>query len=473
MPHHGYGRLPPRTRPPLSRCIIARVIAQAPTEITVTFPKLHDGQLRVIRNLTRNTTLAEGRRWGKTTLLEYLCCRDLLNGQPVGWFTPSYKYVDESWDRIKSRLGVYPAGAIEWKSEQQHRLRVVGGGTLDLWSLETDDPGRGRKYALALIDEAALVANLWNVFFSSIRPTLADLRGSTVFAGTPKRRNDFWRFTQMHHNNNEWTHFTAPTHENPYIPPEELKQLKQDMPDRLYRQEILAEFLEDGDSVFRNIDACATSIANPQAEPNHYYTFGIDWGRQRDATIVSVFDATLNEQVWIDVYRGTEYLAQMNHIRGLYNRYRPVVIHAEENAMGAPVVEMLTQLGLPMRPFQTSTQSKALLIDYLVLAFEQMSIKILPSEQQLDELKSYESTTLPSGLTRYAAPGSAHDDHVIALALSVYAARAAQTPSHTARPYRVPYGAMNIQRRSQGLLADETGVNPFAKKGRTAENGTL
>ena len=32
------------------------------------------------------------------------------------------------------------------KSEKEHRLEVINGGTIDCWSMDTGDPARGRKY---------------------------------------------------------------------------------------------------------------------------------------------------------------------------------------------------------------------------------------------------------------------------------------------------------------------------------------
>jgi hypothetical protein len=60
------------------------------------------------------------------------------------------------------------------KNEQEKRLELISGGVIDFWSLDNPDAGRGRKYALVVIDEAAMIPGLEEAWQQSIRPTLTD-----------------------------------------------------------------------------------------------------------------------------------------------------------------------------------------------------------------------------------------------------------------------------------------------------------
>ena len=40
------------------------------------------------------------------------------------------------------------------KDEQVKQIELVTGGKVDFWSLEEPDSGRGRKYKVAVVDEA-------------------------------------------------------------------------------------------------------------------------------------------------------------------------------------------------------------------------------------------------------------------------------------------------------------------------------
>ena len=92
------------------------------------------------------------------------------------------------------------------------------------------------------------------------------------------------------------------------------------------------------------------------------------------------------------------------------------------------MVEQLQRATMPVRPFVTTAASKAVIIDALALAFEQMTLRIIPDPVLVGELQSYEATRLPSGLSRYSAPAGMHDDTVMALALAWHAAGKRSTP---------------------------------------------
>jgi len=113
---------------------------------------------------------------------------------------------------------------------------------------------------------------------------------------------------------------------------------------------------------------------------------------------------------------------QRGRLLGLCDRFRPSVVLAEENSIGAPIIEQLVRDGVPVQPFVTSNSSKAEIIDALTLAFERQTIRIVDDPVLIGELESFEATRLPSGLMRYAAAEGCHDDTVMALALAWWAA---------------------------------------------------
>ena len=82
--------------------------------------------------------------------------------------------------------------------------------------------------------------------------------------------------------------------------------------------------------------------------------------------------------------------------------------------MGMPLVEELLADGYPMIPFNTSNASKKDAVESLSIAIERKDIVLLDDEVQLDEIESYSSEKLPSGLIRYSAPDNKHDDIVMA-----------------------------------------------------------
>lgn len=166
-----------------------------------------------------------------------------LHGEPVAWFSPTYRMLSEVWRDATRRLHA----VIERSNAQEHRLALVTGGVIDMWSLDSPDVARGRKYVRAIIDEAAMVPVLQDAWEQVIRSTLADYRGDAWFLSTPRGFNHFHDLYQMGQNPDlpEWASWRMPTHSNPHIPADELAALERELPSRVYRQEILALFEAD------------------------------------------------------------------------------------------------------------------------------------------------------------------------------------------------------------------------------------
>jgi len=315
-------------------------------------------------------------------------------------------------------------------SASDHRIENIAGGVLEFWSLDNPDVARGRKYRRIIVDEAAMVPALMDAWQYVLRPTLVDYQGDAFFLSTPKGRNGFWQMWQWGQDplQTEWTSWRMSSGTNPEIPASELDAMRLTMPERVYRQEILAEFLEDAGGVFRGVAATATAVEQTEARQGHSYVIACDWGRSDDYTVFAVMDEREQSLVYLDRFSRIDYVLQMERLKALAARFRPVSIVAEANAMGQPVIDQLARQGLPVRPFITTNASKATIIDALALAFEQGQIKILSDPVLISELQSYEMEKLPSGMMRYSAPEGMHDDTVMALAIGWHSIQKRATP---------------------------------------------
>ena len=377
-------------------------------------PAYHPGQQRIVSQARRYNVLDCGRRWGKTAMVTRLLCETALPGKPAAYFASQYKYLDPVWQDLKSRLAPMITSAPATKM----LISLVGGGSIEMWSLEDVDAGRSRAYARVVIDEAAMVPHLGRTWGQAIRPTLADLGGDAWLPSTPKGRNFFWECYQrgLDPLETEWACWQAPTADNPYIRRSEIEALRQSMTDRNYRQEILAEFLEDAGGVFRGVRKLSV-LAPGEPLQGHTYVAGIDWGRVDDYTVVSVWDMTTQEEVFLDRYNGLPYTLQRARIGALCDTWHLTNILAESNSIGEPIIEQLHEEGLPVQGFGTTNASKAVLVDRLALALERETCILQADLVGVGEMEAFEATALPSGVYRYAAPDGQHDDIVIARCL--------------------------------------------------------
>lgn len=202
----------------------------------------HEAQREIIDTSKRFNVLCMGRRWGKTTLGRYLLQTPALEGYPVAWFSPVYRNITEIWREFV----FYLRPAIYKTNTSERRIELYTGGVIEFWSLDkSPDLVRGRKYARIIVDEAALIRDLKNIWYLILRPLLTDYAGSMYMVSTPRGFNDFYDFYEMGQAEKFplWQSWRKSSYTNPYLPPEEIDQARAEMPAKAFRQEYLAEFL--------------------------------------------------------------------------------------------------------------------------------------------------------------------------------------------------------------------------------------
>lgn len=394
-------------------------------QIQITLPKLHEGQRAVWDDPARFQVIVAGRRWGKSRFGALGCNVTALQGRRAWWVFPSYPMAAVGW-RMLRRIAVQVPGVKIRESDKA--IEYMGGGMAQIRSADNPDSLRGESLDYLVLDECAYMAEA--AWTEALRPTLADRRGRAVFVSTPNGRNWFWRvwmFAQ-HDDSGEWQGWHFPTSANPFIAPAEIEAARKSLSERAFRQEFLAEFIEDGGGVFRRVRDAATAEPADRIQRDektnapHEYAIGVDWGKHNDFTVLAVMDLTTQSLVHMDRFNQIDYTVQAGRLRALAERFNPLTIIAESNSMGEPLIEQLQRDGLPVRGFQTTNASKTNAIEALALAFERAEVRIIDDPVLIDELQAYEMTRLPGGMIRYSAPDGMHDDTVMALALAWQAA---------------------------------------------------
>ena len=282
-----------------------------------------------------------GRRAGKTALGLDLCVTPESLPYPVGWFSPSYKMLLEVWREAVRTF----APILSRRNVQERRLEFITGGLLEFWSLDNPDVARGRKYRRIIVDEAAMVPMLMDVWQYSIRPTLADYQGDAWFLSTPKGRNGFWQMWQWGQNVTmpEWASWQMPSNVNPLLAASELDEMRRTMPERTYRQEIEAAFVEDGGGVFRRVQDAATAEQQDGAIGGRRYVMGVDLARHIDFTVIVVLDVTRIpfRMVYMDRFNQLSWQIQVQRIKAAANRFQVDQIVVDQTGVGDPVIEQL------------------------------------------------------------------------------------------------------------------------------------
>jgi hypothetical protein len=328
----------------------------------------------------------------------------------------------ENYNAIYNKLAPFTLSV-----NKNRKIILLNGSSIDFWSLDNFNAARGRSYHRVKINEAAMSRNLMDAWNYVIRPTLADYRGGADIASTPKGLNGFYKLGKMYKEDPDWGEFHFTTYDNPYIDPAEIEALKKSLPERVFLQEIMAQFVEDG-AYFQNVEKCAVldKCDSPEDHKGHTLYAGLDWAMADDFTVLVIGCVQCNRVVFWDRFNQINYTYQRERITEVCKRWPLTGLLPERNSIGEPNIEILMQSGLPIlngmdnKPgFYTGATTKVVLIQKLAASLEHDNF-LIPLEFA-DEFQSFEAQTMISGHTRFSAPAGYHDDTVIATGLCWFA----------------------------------------------------
>lgn len=248
------------------------------------------------------------------------------------------------------------------------------------------------------------------VWYDVLMPTLADRRGRAMLISTPRGRNWFWR--EFERAKTEGAAWRAPSTDNPLPSIREAAQKARELvSDRTYRQEWLAEFVDEAGGVFRGVRACVKAV-----EPHGPFALGVDIGRDEDYTAVAVMDISQSAILRVEHWRHADYTRTVQRIAQIARDVDAQDVIVEQNAAGAPVVDYLASQGLPVTSAVTTASTKRHIIEKLAWAIERGEIALPDDDYVLTELEQYSQKRRADGTYEYSAPAGMHDDCVMAIA---------------------------------------------------------
>lgn len=355
-----------------------------------------------------------GRQWGKTMFATNQLLDWAINtpGSQIAWVSPVYsqsKKVLDELERATSKSGVFEFNRSE--------LTVKGcGSTIRFFSGERPDNIRGNTFDFLVIDEMAFTRpELWT---QVLQATVLVKGKKVVFISTPKGKNHFYQLSLQHNYDSRYKYFHFGSYDNPMIDPNEIDAIKRSLPEHVFRQEYLAEFLDNSSGLFKNV---RSNVISKPANTDGRLFGGLDIGRADDYTVLTILNSKL-EMVHVERWRHDEWSSIIQKVAKLINQYKAVT-YVEVNNQGDVFFEMLQKKCRNLiNPFVTTTKTKPIMIEDLAVQFEQGTIQILDRDWLVDELEAF--TYIYDSKTRrvkYSAPNGIHDDGVISLSLSVQA----------------------------------------------------
>ncbi len=359
---------------------------------------LHPSQREVHAALARFSVLEIGRRWGKTTFGIQLAIDDAVSGRKVGWFAPSYKYLADPVREFERAL----KPVVRRIDRIEKRMELKTNGSIDFWTLEDIDSGRGRSYDRIVIDEAGFAPRLLEAWRASMRATLADRKGHALFLGTPKGTGDFHRLYLEAEGDTtgEWRAFRIGSVSNPHLDPSEIEAARRMLPAEVFAQEFEGVPAEDGGNPF-GLDAIRECIA-PMPE-TAVECWGVDLAKSQDWTVAVGLD-------------GEGRVCRLDRWQGPWSVTRERLARM----IGDPIVEDLRKVCRRAEGFKFTSQSKQQLMEGLQLAIQTREIRF-PDGWLRSELEAFGFRYSGRAVSYEATVG--HDDGVCALALAVLARR--------------------------------------------------
>lgn len=321
--------------------------------ITIPAFALHSGQQRIMESKARFRVASCGRRFGKTMLaIEWLALMPggAVDGSPVAFFSPTYKLLLDVWSDMERTL----ADLTRKANKTEMRIELITGGKIDFWTLEDPDAGRGRKYKRLVIDEAAHARHLKNAWERAISPTLTDYRGEAWFISTPNGMNYFHELFSRGTDEKfpEWESFHMPTSINPHIPADEIASARESLPQLVFAQEYLAEFVTFGAGLVK-----PEMISDGPCPAGLPVVLGVDLAISEKQSA----DFTAIVAMARDAATGIVHIKEAERFRGAFNdvltrimaaaaRHRPSLIAIEQTQYQAAVIQELTRTtNLPVR----------------------------------------------------------------------------------------------------------------------------
>jgi hypothetical protein len=253
--------------------------------------KPHRGQSKIHNGRARHKASACGRRFGKSTIGGHeLTVEALLTYTQKHWlqdqqkrrefwivgpeYTDSEKEFRVLWNDLK-RLKVPLDKPGSYNNPQSGEMMIsLWDGTFVVHAKSAKYPGTlvGEGLSGVIMAEAAKIKRL--VWTKYIRPTLADVRGWSLFNSTPEGKNwfyDLWRAGQDP-SRGDWESWRMPSWENDVVFPlgkddPEIIDMAADMSTEKFKQEIAAEFTEFVGRVFKDFDEethVIDTVYNPQ-----------------------------------------------------------------------------------------------------------------------------------------------------------------------------------------------------------------
>lgn len=226
-------------------------------DLTVRLPSPHKQQRAFIESNAKRKVIRAGRRGGKSVGVGILAVTRFLEGNRILYAAPTQDQVDRFWEVCKRSLHEAIEAGVFYKNETRHIIELSGTEqrirAKTAWNADTL---RGDYADVLILDEYQLMDE--TAWAEVGAPMMLDTNGDAIFIYTPpsvrsasttKARDKmhaakFFKKAQED-SSGRWATFHFSSRDNPHLSVDALDEIASDMSALAYRQEILAEDIEE------------------------------------------------------------------------------------------------------------------------------------------------------------------------------------------------------------------------------------
>lgn len=243
---------------------------------------------------TRNYCLAPGRRWGKSTIVSVVAIRELL--LPFShtiMVAPVFETARTIFNDVLKHVELLQL-PIKSMNRSAFKFELENGARFSANSAQNIESSLGSKCSLIIGEESQSIADFQYIINHYLAPMQLDYGvrdDGTLFArqiviGTPRgEENHLFDFFTKELETSSWKSFSFPSYSNPLLPKSYFAQMKLELGELLYGQEIEAKFIGSDAGVFFAFDREVNTYRPEDFHTSEHSEFivGLDAGL-RDAT---------------------------------------------------------------------------------------------------------------------------------------------------------------------------------------------
>jgi hypothetical protein len=390
--------------------------------------------------MLREIVVASGTKYGKSlSAASALCLAAPRRRQALfRWVSPIYS---------QSKIGYKYCSRIfppkPWTKHNKSSLNInipLLDTNLQFFHGRNAESIEGEAVAGYVLDECA---KLSEDIYAAAKTTVTMTSGPMIMCSTPLGKNWFYKKfleakeemerAKFEKRKPEMIAITAPTADNPFVPRENIEFARKKLPNRLFRQFFLAEFLDDG-SVFSGIENCLFGHPD-EFESIHLDTerwidveakqktviIGADWAKSVDYTVFFAIDVLSKKVVGFERFNKVSYGNAVKKLWQFAKSFNSVLhcLH-DKTGVGTAIDELVQGLPFAVTGITFTNSLKTQMVSDLIVAIENAWLLLPRWRTMLEELEFYSVETNQLGAMFYSAPDGRHDDTISSLLLAWY-----------------------------------------------------